>query len=150
MTQTEGAGAPPIIVGVDGSEPSKHALRWALHYSDLTGTRATAVMTWQYPAGYGMTGVPPDSELWRPDLDAARILEETLTEVLGDERRGAFTALTREGNPARVLVELSAGATLLVVGNRGRGGFASLLLGSVSSACVEHARCPVLVVHGQG
>jgi nucleotide-binding universal stress UspA family protein len=148
MTHAEQADVPPIIVGVDGSESSKQALRWALRYSDLTGTPATAVMTWQYPADYGLVGFPPESELWRPDLDAARTLEATLTEVLGD-RRAAFAAITPQGNPAHVLVELSETATLLVVGSRGHGGFASLLLGSVSSACAEHARCPVLVVHGQ-
>ena len=147
MTRAEQEDAPRIIVGLDGSESSKEALRWALRYSDLTGTRITAVMTWQYPAGYGLGGVPPDSELWRPDLDAARTVEATLADVLGDDRPEDLGAVTPEGNPARVLVELSAGAALLVVGSRGHGGFAGLLLGSVSSACAQHARCPVLVMH---
>jgi nucleotide-binding universal stress UspA family protein len=145
MTQQD--DAPRIIVGVDGSESSKDALRWALHYSDLTGTPVTAVTTWQYPTDYGFAGVAPDSEVWRPDLDAARSLETTLTDVLGDERPVALGTLTAEGNAARVLVDLSAGAALLVVGSRGHGGFANLLLGSVSSACVHHAQCPVLVMH---
>ena len=149
MTQAEQDDAPRIIVGVDGSESSKDALRWALRYSDLTGTRVTAVTTWQYPTtDYGLTGVPPESELWRPDLDAARSLDATLTDVLGDDRPVALGTLTAEGNAARVLIELSAGAALLVVGSRGHGGFAGLLLGSVSSACAHHAQCPVLVMHG--
>jgi hypothetical protein len=56
--------------------------------------------------------------------------------------------VVREGNPAHVLLESSAGAMMLVVGSRGRGGFAGLILGSVSAAVAEHASCPVLVVHG--
>ena len=55
-----------------------------------------------------------------------------------------------EGNAAKVLLEASEGARMLVVGSRGHGGFSGLLLGSVSAACAEHARCPVVVVHGDG
>jgi nucleotide-binding universal stress UspA family protein len=148
MTQAEQGEASRIVVGVDGSKTSKEALRWALRYSELTGTPLTAAMTWQYPVDYGLGGLPPDSELWRPDLDAARVLEATLADVVGDDRPVGLRAITPQGGPAHVLVELSADAALLVVGSRGHGGFAGLLLGSVSSACAQHARCPVLIVHG--
>ena len=70
--------------------------------------------------------------------------------VLGADRPADFETVIVEGNPAEVLVHRSEGARVLVVGSRGHGGFAGLLLGSVSSACAERAHCPVLVVHGNG
>jgi nucleotide-binding universal stress UspA family protein len=68
--------------------------------------------------------------------------------VFGGRRPPGLRTDVREGNAARVLLEASEGARMLVVGSRGHGGFAGLLLGSVSAACAEHASCPVLVLHG--
>jgi nucleotide-binding universal stress UspA family protein len=144
------ADVPPtanrIVVGVDGSEPSKSALRWAARFATMSGATIEAVLAWQPPVSYGGAYPPAD---WRPDQDAEVILASTVSEVFGDERPAGIRLIVEEGNAAAVLLDHSTGAELLVTGSRGHGGFAGLLLGSVSSHCAEHATCPVLVVHGE-
>ncbi len=139
-----------VVVGVDGSEPSKHALRWAHFLALATGTTLEAVMCWHPFTDWGATGagwaaMPAD---WNPEQDASKILTATVDEVFGEQSPPGLLTTVLEGNPAKVLLEVSAGARMLVVGSRGHGGFAGLLLGSVSATCTEHATCPVLVVHG--
>lgn len=135
-----------IVVGVDGSEPSKAALRWAVRMAPVTGGTIEAVSVWSYPTTFGLgMGLPSD---WRPDLDAATSLDTTLDEVFGSDRPAGLTTTVREGGAAQELLDVSADAGMLVVGSRGHGGFTGLLLGSVSAACAEHATCPVLVIHG--
>jgi nucleotide-binding universal stress UspA family protein len=143
--QQHGAGTGQIVVGVDGSQSSRAALRWALDYAALTGKRVTAVSAWQYPHDYGFSITPV--EVWHPDTDAVEALEAAVRDVAGVDRPDEFAAITRQGHPTKVLLDLSNDADLLVVGSRGHGGFAGLLLGSVSSALAEHAHCPVLVMH---
>ena len=136
-----------IVVGVDGSEPSKAALRWAARLAPAINGEIEAVMTWEFPQNYGWTvGVAED---WRPDLDAGKVLDDTLDDVFGDGRPDNLTTSVREGGASFELLSASSDADLLVVGSRGHGGFAGLLLGSVSTICAEHATCPVLVVHGE-
>ncbi len=143
------AGSMPtgkrIVVGVDGSDESKAALRWAARFGAMTGGGIDAVLAWHAPVNVGWTYVPDD---WRPDEDAAKTLENAVDEVFGADRPADLALIVEEGNPAKVLLDHSAGAEMLVTGSRGHGGFAGLLLGSVSSHCAEHATCPVLVVHG--
>jgi nucleotide-binding universal stress UspA family protein len=134
-----------IVVGVDGSETSKAALRWAARMAPVVGGGLEAVIAWEYPTNFGWSLGFGD---WRPDIDAAKALEATIDEVFGSERPQHLTATVQEGGAGRVLLAASADAELLVVGSRGHGGFAGLLLGSVSTVCAEHATCPVLVVHG--
>ena len=76
------------------------------------------------------------------------MLTETVAEVFGPTPPEGMIMTVREGGAARALIEMSGGSQMLVVGSRGHGGFAGLLLGSVSAACAEHASCPVLVIHG--
>jgi nucleotide-binding universal stress UspA family protein len=136
--------SPRIFVGVDGSPSSIEALRWAKRIGDGIGAEITAVTTWEYPSSYGLGAVPTD---WRPDDDAAAQLAEALRLAFGSPQPAGVTSQIIEGHAAAVLVEISAGAEMLVVGSRGHGGFVGLLLGSVSAYCAEHASCPVVVLH---
>jgi len=131
-----------IVVGVDGSESSEQALRWAAFHARTTGATLDAVAVWKPLAAYGSVGD------WNPVEGLRAVVDETLAKVFGDQRPPGLEIVVREGGAARVLLEASRGARMLVVGSRGHGGFAGLLLGSVSSACAAHATCPVLVVHG--
>lgn len=139
-----------IVVGVDGSPPSRHALRWAQFIATASGSTLEVVAAWQPYSGYVWMGggwaSPPAT--WDPAQDVEKSLIDTVDEVFGTERPAGLSITVWEGNPAQVLLEASAGARMLVVGSRGHGGFAGLLLGSVSAACAEHATCPVLVLHG--
>lgn len=134
-----------IVVGVDGSEQSRLALSWAVQISATTGASIDAVTAWHFPANSGWGYVP---DAWNPETDATKCLTDIVDEAFGAERPPGLRLLVREGLPAKVLLDESKGAIMLIVGSRGHGGFAGLLLGSVSSSCAEHAECPVLVVHG--
>jgi nucleotide-binding universal stress UspA family protein len=146
MTKESTVAVSHIVVGVDGSDPSKDALTWAVQYAALVGAAVEAVISWSYPTSYGIGGVYPE---WSPESDARQTLTDTVTAVLGSDVPSNLTQLVREGNAAQVLLDESKDAQMLVVGSRGHGGFAGLLLGSVSANCAEHAHCPVLVVHGK-
>jgi nucleotide-binding universal stress UspA family protein len=145
MTEGPGAGAGRIVVGVDGSRPSKQALRWSAHLAATFGAGLDAVTAWDFPAAYGWSAVPSD---WDPARDMRKVLDESLQEVFGDQPPAGLRRRVLEGGAAKVLLDASQGAIMLVVGSRGHGGFAGLLLGSVSSNVAEHASCPVLVIHG--
>lgn len=149
MTTTGTATRPFIVVGIDGSDESKSALRWARYLAGQVGARIDAVTAWQIPAGSGAVAIPSE---WDPEADMRAVLVSCVQEVFGDaltEGPGEDVHLVmRRGNPAKKLLEQSRGATMIVVGSRGHGGFAGLLLGSVSSSVAAHAECPVLVVHG--
>jgi nucleotide-binding universal stress UspA family protein len=137
-----------IVVGVDGSEPSKGALRWARFMAEVTGSAIEAVAVWQVAPmweGAGWTGVAAD---WDPSTDAEKMLAATVDEVFGADRPANLSTDVRPGSAAKALVKASAGAQMLIVGSRGHGGFTGLRLGSVSAACTAHACCPVLVIHG--
>lgn len=149
MNAPANGAAPRIVVGVDGSDQSKLALRWAAHLAQLNAADLDAVMVWDYPATLGWSAaLSYTSETWNPQADAEKLLAATIAEVYGSERPAGLRLMVQEGYCAKVLLERSEGALMLVVGSRGHGGFAGMLLGSVSANCAEHASCPVLVVHG--
>jgi nucleotide-binding universal stress UspA family protein len=139
-----------IVVGVDHSVGAKAALRFALEEARLRQATLRVVHAWQF--GYiGATGLEAALPALGGGLEdfrqaAAAALDETLREVgaeidgMGIERR------VDQGAAAAVLVEESRDADLLVVGSRGHGGFAQLLLGSVSQQCAQHAFSPVVIV----
>ena len=135
-----------IVVGLDGSESSKVALLWALELAYALTKKIEVVTVWEYPMMFGWeAGV---FYQWTPEEDAEKVLQNTLKELFGADIPKEISTSIHRGNPTVALLDASKGADLLVVGSRGRGGFTGLLLGSVSAACAERAKCPVLVVHG--
>jgi nucleotide-binding universal stress UspA family protein len=142
-----------IVVGVDHSAGAKEALRFALEEAQLRQAMLRAVHAWQfgYIAGMGMQGGLPaiGGELHEFRDAAAVALDATLREAIPDAGDVQVERRVAEGAPAAVLVEESRGADLLVVGSRGHGGFAQLLLGSVSQQCAHHAECPVVIVRSK-
>lgn len=144
MATERATGSGRVVVGVDGSEPSKLALRWARRLAPRLGCSIKAVMAWHFPLEVGFGGWPDG---WDPQADAQRALAETVVEVYGADEALDVDTQVHQGSAARTLLDASSDAQMLIIGSRGHGGFTGLLLGSVSSACAEHARCPVLVVH---
>ena len=134
-----------IVVGVDGSDSSKAALAWAIRQAQLTGAPLEAVMTWDYPISYGWMIVPENVDL---QADATAELEKVVKEATEDivDPSVEITSRVVQGHPALVLVNEAADASLVVVGSRGHGEFAGMLLGSVSEHLSTHAPCPVLIV----
>lgn len=133
-----------VTVGVDGSASSVDALRYAARIADAFDAPLEAITTWSYPA---FTSWSASAE-WSPEEDAKAILTTAVEQAFG----GTPPPLRRTiipGPPAHALIEQSKRSAMLVLGSRGRGGFAGLLLGSVSAACAQHAHCPVLIVHSR-
>jgi nucleotide-binding universal stress UspA family protein len=139
------SGGYRIVVGVDGSRHSQHALAWAAHFAAAYGARLDVVAAWEYPQSYGWSAIAPE---WSPAGDMEKVLDNAVSSVFGSHPPAGLDLQVREGGAAKVLLEASQNATMLVVGSRGHGGFAGLLLGSVSANVAEHASCPVFISHG--
>jgi nucleotide-binding universal stress UspA family protein len=136
-----------IVVGIDGSDQGREALRWALAEARLRKAKVRAVYAWRDP--YVVTpgfGPPEDFDFAALQGMAEKFLKETVAEVVGEGSDVAIEEVTTEGPAAEVLVDAAEGADLLVVGSRGHGGFAGVMLGSVSQQCAQHASCPVVIV----
>ncbi len=144
-SETTGTTRGAVLVGMDGSQQSRQAMRWAAHLARTFGAPLTVVTGWEFPTALGY-GAPVTD--WDPEDDMRRVQAEAIVEVFGDEPPGDLGRVLQPGGAARVLIEASEDALMLVVGSRGHGGFTGLLLGSVSAAVAEHASCPVLIVHG--
>jgi nucleotide-binding universal stress UspA family protein len=143
------AGIKSIVVGVDGSDSSRAALAWAYDEASHHQAMLTVVTAWHLPTlpmtpPYG--SLPDESYESQPKRNALDVLEALVGAL--EKRAPAVDVRSsiEEGNPARVLIERSQQCDLLVVGSRGREGFAGMLLGSVSQHLVAHAHCPVVVV----
>lgn len=134
----------PVVVGVDGSSASASALRWAVDHAELTKNRLRAVMAWQ----------PQDPDIWTlpgrsenaSDMQARLALVSIISQVLGQPLPNYVDQRLVRGQAVPVLLDSAWDASLLVLGDRGRGGFEGQTLGSVSLHCVMHAACPVVVV----
>jgi len=135
-----------IVVGVDGSSGSRGALRFAVEEARLRNAALRVVTAWHVPpmAYSGGFAVSVDSREYE---ESARAVGVEALASLRDETVGvAVERLAKEGQAAHVLLQEARGADLLIVGSRGHGGFAGLLLGSVSQQVAHHASCPVVIV----
>ena len=142
------SGWKSIVVGVDGSPSSRKALNWAAAEAAGHGADLVVLNVWEHtllpPAGSVTVSeryVPDPSQRTTDDL------LQVIKEELGESPPVLVQAHVKQGRPAKVLIEESASADLLVVGERGHGGFAGLVLGSVSQHVAAYAKCPVTVVH---
>ncbi|WNO70287.1 universal stress protein [Streptomyces sp. AM8-1-1] len=142
MSNTD--STPRIVVGVDGSPSSQAALRWAVGHARIAGGVVDAVCAWDLPGMQDWSAPPVDTDL--DQENARKAFAAEMRDVLGEERTVEVREHVVRGNPAEVLLAAADGADVLVVGSRGRGGFARLLLGSVSQQCALHATCPVVIV----
>ena len=136
-----------IVVGVDGSESSVDALRWAAEQAERTGSWLKVVGAWNFQLGVGSTPFWPSD--FNPQKDTERMLKDIIKRELKDHGHLEIHTSVVEGYAAPVLIKEAERADLLVVGSRGHGAFAGMLLGSVSEHCAAHAKCPVVVVRHQ-
>jgi len=134
-----------IVVGVDGSEPSLNALRWAGEQARMTGATLRVLTTWEVATGTGW--VPTFPVDYDPQAVARQALDEAVTETLGADPDVAVERIVKEGHAAPVLLAAAKDADLLVVGSHGHGAFAGMLIGSVSEHLVRHAPCAIVIVH---
>jgi nucleotide-binding universal stress UspA family protein len=146
MDSKQGDEEHRIVVGVDGFESSKAALRWAIRQARATGASVEAVTVWHVPAGTGFiqaTDMPDYQD------DAFVVLSEAIAEMAAVDPEVRVCPRVVEGRAGQVLVDAAQGADLLVVGCRGHGGLTEALLGSVGQYCVHHASCPVVIMRGK-
>lgn len=134
-----------ILVGIDGSEGSLRALRWALAEAHLRGDAVEVFHGWHYPYVADPSGMVPyaGSELAE---SAQMLVDRALADVAVESVGITVTTRIEQSAGASALVEASKGADLVVVGRRGHGGFLSLVMGSVAQQVAAHAHCPVVVV----
>ncbi len=146
MAATATTHGHPIVVGYDGSPSSKKALEWAAGQAEVTGAELRVIIAWMWPSSFGVPIALPD---YFDPTAAAQAVLDAAAEDLKEKHPGVAASLDNfEGSAAPLLVEVSKGAALLVVGCRGHGEFVGMLIGSVSEHCVAHAQCPVLVLRG--
>lgn len=130
-----------VVVGVDGSEGSLAALKWAVDYAARADASLVLVTAWHWPMSYG---VPLAYDGFDPEEEARKVVEAVKVDVPLPLDR--VQTVVEQGHPGDVLIKVAKGAALLVVGTRGHGGLSGALLGSTSGYCVHHATCPVTVV----
>lgn len=129
-----------VVVGVDGSNESTEAIQWAAQYAASTGAAVEAWTSWTFPA---LSGIAYDVTNW--EANAWETLDIALTRALPNGSNDVERHTVQE-HPAAALIAAAKGADVVVVGARGHGAFAGMLLGSVSQHVVAHAPCPVVVV----
>jgi nucleotide-binding universal stress UspA family protein len=135
-----------VVVGVDGSDCSRGALRFAADEAQMRGARLRIVCAWSVPA-MAYAGFAPsiDRAIFRQA--AASVATDAANEAHEMAPDLEIDAMMPEGQPAAALLSAAEKADLLIVGSRGHGGFARLLLGSVSQQLAHHAPCPITIIH---
>jgi nucleotide-binding universal stress UspA family protein len=138
-----------IVVGIDGSEESRNALRFAVEEGEAHGARVVALHAWEAPVAAvdpSLTAPPVDYPALLVEVrEAAERFAETFVEEAVGDKRDRVEPLAVEGSAAAALLDAAEDADLVVVGSRGHGGFARLVLGSVSEQVAHHAPCPVVI-----
>ena len=138
---------PKVVVGVDGSESSLRALRWAAGQAALMGLPLEVVTAWTFPEHPAPLDVPVRVENLDSLLDQALVkLDAIVDGTIPADQRARVCARVIRGDATHVLLHEAEGAALLVVGTRGRREIERLLLGSVSDRCLRQSHCPVTVV----
>ena len=136
-----------IVVGIDGSEGAGRALRFAAAEATLRNTDLRIVAVWNVPAAYyAGEAMAPSMPIDQFEQSMQATAKRQVDEYLSAYPDLKTHLIVTEGTPARVLVEKSERADMLVVGSRGLGGFRGLMLGSVGQQCAHHANCPVVIV----
>jgi nucleotide-binding universal stress UspA family protein len=130
-----------IVVGVDGSDHGNAALRWAVSEAEFHKGEILAVFAWQLP----LIAVPGAFDRDEMERLCRAFVEGAVARVV-TTASVPITTLVAEGDVSASLIEAAKTADMLVLGSRGRGGFAGLKLGSVSQECAQHAACPVVIV----
>jgi nucleotide-binding universal stress UspA family protein len=142
-----------IVVGVDGSDASKDALRWAVEDARARGAEVVALHAYEVPVP--APDAAPASPVDLPALvaevheDAQQLVTKVVDEVVGNSVSVDVAPIAVEDAPAKALLDAARDADLLVVGSHGHG-LSGLFLGSVSLDCAQHAACPVVIVRGAG
>ena len=143
---------PGIIVGIDGSAHSVRALEWAIKEGALQHAAVTVITVNSVPAS-PWSGNPvilaQDPAVLEKMQQAAEEMAVKVTSQLGEAQPASVTVRAINGFPSKELINASRDADLLVVGSRGAGGFARLMIGSTSDQVVHHAHCPVVVVRSE-
>ncbi|MEU9448851.1 universal stress protein [Streptomyces sp. NPDC048277] len=141
------ASGPRVVVGVDGSPASYAALRWGVRYAALVGGAVEAIAAWELQGLQNWSGPAVDMDI--DEEEARQRMRQELTDVLGADAAGSVDSHVVHGNAADILLRAAQGAEVVVVGSKGRGGFARALLGSVSQHVSQHAPCPVVIVRSE-
>jgi nucleotide-binding universal stress UspA family protein len=136
-----------IVVGVDESKHARRALEWAADEARIRGARLRIVHAYQVPVSEIVHRADQYISLHDVhEAEARKVLDDALKNARDLAPQLDIVGDAVEAPPARALVEASKEADMIVVGSRGRGGFAGLLLGSVGQQTVHHATCPVVVI----
>ena len=135
-----------IVVGVDGSEGSNHALDYAVREAALRGSALRLVGAWEIPPSVLTAGMASKDFYEGFEKQAKETVHEAAERVAGIDPSVEVEEIVAEGQAAKVLLANAEDADLLVVGRRGYGTFREMLLGSVSRQLTVHAKCPLLLV----
>jgi nucleotide-binding universal stress UspA family protein len=137
-----------IVVGIDGSGHSRRALEWAIKEAAVRRVPLTVITVHEIAVGYWGSGVayPEDHAVAEHARQAAQTEVDKVLAEVGESRPESVTVESVSGTPPEELIRASRDADMVVVGSRGAGGFARLLMGSVSNQVAHHAHCPVVVI----